>query len=175
MFVGAERAERRTCDVCGYDMEKQGEAWICRQCHPVEEPQGSEERTKTATWKYCVCEACGYSEEHTAGDPCQDHKCPECGEPLKGANEKPEKKGASGNTGLPLADEGHAWDGPASAKRLRDWAGGPDKDDIDWGRGKSSSSPGIRGGINNEGILRNDNKYARTRVRSSHVCLFSNR
>ena len=41
------------------------------------------------SWKYCVCDKCGISEEHTAGAPCG--KCPECGEQMHGANEKPVK------------------------------------------------------------------------------------
>lgn len=27
---------------------------------------------------YCVCPSCGYKEEHQAGKPCFEKKCPEC-------------------------------------------------------------------------------------------------
>lgn len=37
---------------------------------------------------------------------------------------------------LPLAARDRAWDGGAAVGRLRDWAGGPDKDTIDWGKYK---------------------------------------
>lgn len=33
---------------------------------------------------------------------------------------------------LPLADEDRSWDATAAVGRIRRWAGGPDKDDIDW-------------------------------------------
>ena len=26
----------------------------------------------------CVCSSCGYKEEHRAGKPCYEKKCPEC-------------------------------------------------------------------------------------------------
>lgn len=39
--------------------------------------------------KYCVCNDCGYSEDHVAGNPCAEKTCPECGKPLVGSNEKP--------------------------------------------------------------------------------------
>lgn len=35
---------------------------------------------------------------------------------------------------LPLADDDTAWDAAAARKRLAEWAGGPDKDDVDWSR-----------------------------------------
>ena len=47
---------------------------------------------KTPSFKYCVCPECGYAEDHVAGEPCQERKCPECGVALKGANEKGETK-----------------------------------------------------------------------------------
>ncbi len=34
----------------------------------------------------------------------------------------------------PKADENRAWDGAAAVRRLREWAGGPDKEDIDWAK-----------------------------------------
>ena len=43
------------------------------------------------TFKYCVCKKCGYYEEHKAGNPCSEIKCPDCDETLTGSNEKPEK------------------------------------------------------------------------------------
>lgn len=46
---------------------------------------------KTATFKYCICTKCDYYEDKVAGEPCQDIKCAECGAPLKGSNEIPEK------------------------------------------------------------------------------------
>jgi len=30
------------------------------------------------TGGYCVCPSCGYKEEHQAGTPCFEKKCPEC-------------------------------------------------------------------------------------------------
>lgn len=47
---------------------------------------------KTQTFKYCVCEKCGYWENKKAGDPCQKHKCPDCGAKLMGSNDKPKKE-----------------------------------------------------------------------------------
>lgn len=41
-------------------------------------------------WKYCICESCGYYEDHKAGTPCK--KCPECGKQMKGSDNKPKKK-----------------------------------------------------------------------------------
>jgi len=35
---------------------------------------------------------------------------------------------------LPLAPEDRDWDADAAKKRVREWAGGPDKEDIDWGK-----------------------------------------
>jgi len=42
------------------------------------------------TWKFCICDECGHSEKHEAGNPCG--KCPECGTQMHGANEKASKK-----------------------------------------------------------------------------------
>ena len=28
---------------------------------------------------YCVCPSCGHREAHTAGTPCYQKKCPQCG------------------------------------------------------------------------------------------------
>lgn len=28
---------------------------------------------------YCLCPHCGYREPHTAGQPCYEKNCPECG------------------------------------------------------------------------------------------------
>lgn len=55
---------------------------------PIDYDEGKE---KTGTFKYCVCKKCNYSEEKKAGDPCQEKKCPECGEFLMGSNKKPKK------------------------------------------------------------------------------------
>jgi hypothetical protein len=30
----------------------------------------------------CVCPSCGYKEDHVAGKPCFDKKCPKCGNAL---------------------------------------------------------------------------------------------
>ncbi len=30
----------------------------------------------------CICPNCGYREPHTAGVPCYEKKCPNCGTPL---------------------------------------------------------------------------------------------
>jgi len=43
------------------------------------------------SWTYCVCNDCGYSEDHVAGSPCAEKTCPECGKPLTGSNEQPAK------------------------------------------------------------------------------------
>jgi hypothetical protein len=53
-------------------------------------------------WKYCVCTKCNYHEDHIAGKPCAEKKCPKCGAMLKGANEKIEA--IESKEGL-LADE----------------------------------------------------------------------
>lgn len=37
-----------------------------------------------------------------------------------------------GDSGLPLADEDMAWDASAADTRVREWAGGDDKDKINW-------------------------------------------
>jgi phage-related protein (TIGR01555 family) len=39
-------------------------------------------------FKYCICKKCGYTEDHIAGTPCSNKKCPECGTELTGSNEK---------------------------------------------------------------------------------------
>jgi len=41
------------------------------------------------SWKYCKCDACGYTEDHNAGKPCGN--CPECGEQMHGTNDKKKK------------------------------------------------------------------------------------
>ncbi len=38
------------------------------------------------TWKYCICDECGYSEPHTVGEPCG--KCPDCDTQMHGSNER---------------------------------------------------------------------------------------
>lgn len=43
-------------------------------------------------------------------------------------------KGATPFQDLPLADEDRAWDAAAARQRVAKWAGGPDKDKIDWGK-----------------------------------------
>lgn len=45
-----------------------------------------------------------------------------------------DEKAASGSTDLPLADRGRAWDADAAVARVREWAGGPDKESINWSR-----------------------------------------
>ncbi len=37
----------------------------------------------------------------------------------------------------PLADKGRSWDGDAAETRIRKWAGGPDKDKVDWSKYRS--------------------------------------
>jgi len=46
------------------------------------------------------------------------------------------EKTVSGDTDLPLADRDREWDGDAAVSRVREWAGGPDKEDIDWSKYK---------------------------------------
>lgn len=41
------------------------------------------------TWKYCVCDECGYYTEHKAGEPCE--KCKKCGTQMHGSDTKPKK------------------------------------------------------------------------------------
>lgn len=48
--------------------------------------------------------------------------------------ETEEQKAASGSTSLPLADRGREWDADAAVARVREWAGGPDKENIDWSK-----------------------------------------
>lgn len=43
-------------------------------------------------------------------------------------------KGATPFQDLPLADEDRAWNASAARQRVAKWAGGPDKDNIDWGK-----------------------------------------
>lgn len=43
-------------------------------------------------WQYCVCDDCGYYEDHTAGEPCQEKTCPECGATLAPSDTAPEKE-----------------------------------------------------------------------------------
>jgi len=45
-----------------------------------------------------------------------------------------ETRAASGATDLPLADRGRPWDSDAAVRRVREWAGGPDKENINWAR-----------------------------------------
>lgn len=42
--------------------------------------------------------------------------------------------GATTFSNLPLADEAMAWDGAAARARVAEWAGGPDKADVDWAK-----------------------------------------
>jgi len=44
---------------------------------------------------------------------------------------EPDDKGISGSKDLPINDKG-SWDATAASRRVRSWAGGPDKDDVDW-------------------------------------------
>lgn len=50
---------------------------------------------------------------------------------LKTINDDYNEKGIGGNRNLPL-DAGVAWDATAAIGRIRNWAGGPDKDDVDF-------------------------------------------
>jgi len=45
-----------------------------------------------------------------------------------------ETRAASGAMGLPLADRERPWDSDAAVRRVREWAGGPDKENINWAR-----------------------------------------
>jgi len=42
--------------------------------------------------------------------------------------------------GYPPADKGQAWDAPAAVGRMRTWAGGPAKEDIDWAKYRNGFS-----------------------------------
>lgn len=44
------------------------------------------------------------------------------------------EKGATAYQNLPLAEEGTAWSGSAARKRVLAWAGGPDKEKVDWNK-----------------------------------------
>jgi len=50
---------------------------------------------RAATWKYCICPECGYSESKDAGEACKLIKCPDCGAELTGSNDKPKDKSKS--------------------------------------------------------------------------------
>ena len=52
----------------------------------LNEIKGGETKTQ-GTWKYCVCDKCGYWEKHVAGKPCG--KCPKCKTQMHGADKKP--------------------------------------------------------------------------------------
>lgn len=41
---------------------------------------------------------------------------------------------ACGDLGLPFAARGATWDARGADRRVRDWAGGPGEDDIDWAK-----------------------------------------
>lgn len=43
-------------------------------------------------------------------------------------------KGATGALDLSLSERDREWDAAAADERVREWAGGPDKEDIDWGK-----------------------------------------
>jgi len=43
-------------------------------------------------------------------------------------------RAASGSTDLPLADRDRPWDADVAVARVRSWAGGPDKENIDWAK-----------------------------------------
>ena len=45
-----------------------------------------------------------------------------------------ETRAASGATDLPLASRDRAWDADAAVRRVREWAGGPDKESINWSK-----------------------------------------
>jgi HK97 family phage prohead protease len=45
-----------------------------------------------------------------------------------------ELKAASGSTDLPLADRDREWDADAAVRRVREWAGGPDKESVQWSK-----------------------------------------
>lgn len=45
-----------------------------------------------------------------------------------------EEKGVVSYSGTTPAPESHAWDGSAAESRVRSWAGGPDKDKVNWGK-----------------------------------------
>lgn len=45
-----------------------------------------------------------------------------------------ETKAASGSMDLPLADRDREWDANAAVARVKEWAGGPDKENIDWAK-----------------------------------------
>ena len=62
---------------------------------------------------YCVCKACGYSEDATAETVCSEKTCPECGKPLTGSDEKPAAK-AEPEPKEPSEESRGAW------KKLRD-------------------------------------------------------
>lgn len=45
-----------------------------------------------------------------------------------------ETRAASGSTDLPLASRDREWDADAAVSRVRQWAGGPDKESINWSK-----------------------------------------
>ena len=95
-----------------------------------------------APYKY-VCRECGYKME---GDEYlgAEVKCPKCGAQMEffkegepseqdvQAQQAQDSKAVSGDMNLPLADRDRVWDSPAAEMRVRAWAGGPDKENVDW-------------------------------------------
>lgn len=82
----------------------------------------------------CECLECGYEMETM--EHCRDIVCPKCGGQMRRA-ERPgagDGKGATGATDLPIADREHEWDADVADSRVRKWAGGPEKEDIDWAK-----------------------------------------
>ena len=101
---------------------------IAKQAAPANDPVAAPDAVdaKTPTWTYCVCEACGHWEDHKAGDPCQEHKCPECGAALKGSNEKPAAKEAK----APADALGEMANAVATLSNVE--AGAPGRDPLRW-------------------------------------------
>jgi len=87
----------------------------------------------------CECIECGYKMEVTE-QHCNDLKCPECGGQMR-REERPgpgqasaedlEERTIGGARDLPT-DDRPTWNAAAAVARIRKWAGGPDKDKIDW-------------------------------------------
>ncbi|MBU0846677.1 hypothetical protein KKH23_05755, partial [Patescibacteria group bacterium] len=88
----------------------------------------------------CECIDCGH--EVSSSKHCDSYKCPKCGGTMRrverpGPGKDADEKGIGGSKNLPL-DEGVDWDATAAVNRVRKWAGGPDKEKIDWNKYKQA-------------------------------------
>jgi len=84
----------------------------------VEKMEKAKASRPEGSWAFCVCKECGYWEEHTAGTPCADKTCPDCGKELTPSDEKPEKAVAEAEKEQVVEDEVEQEDRVALLKHL---------------------------------------------------------